>query len=50
LQTLQKFAHLPLDEIIAELAAELHFWRGSTSFDDDVSLLAIEKFSLNIEM
>jgi phosphoserine phosphatase RsbU/P len=50
LQTLQKFVHLPLDEIIAELAAELRFWRGGTNFDDDVSLLAIEKFSLNIEM
>jgi phosphoserine phosphatase RsbU/P len=50
LETLQKFAHLPLDEIIAELAAELRFWRGSGSFDDDVSLLAIEKFSLNMEI
>jgi sigma-B regulation protein RsbU (phosphoserine phosphatase) len=50
LETLQKFAHLPLDEIIAELVAELRFWRGSNSFDDDVSLLAIEKFSLNMEI
>jgi phosphoserine phosphatase RsbU/P len=49
LLTLQKFAHLPLDEIIAELAAELRYWRGSSSFDDDVSLLALEKFSLNME-
>ncbi|TAE26771.1 MAG: response regulator [Candidatus Kapaibacterium sp.] len=43
IETLTNYATLPLDEIIAELAAEIRLWRGSNSYDDDITLFAIEK-------
>lgn len=45
---LQNFSHLPLDEIIAELGAELRLWRGANLYDDDITLFAIEHFK-NVE-
>ncbi len=49
IETLIKYANLPLDEIVAELAAEIRLWRGSTTYDDDITLFAIEKYAQSKE-
>jgi sigma-B regulation protein RsbU (phosphoserine phosphatase) len=45
IHSLQKYSHLQTDELIAELAADLRFWRGESTFNDDITLFCIEKFA-----
>ena len=42
LEYLSKSAHHPLDDVLNGLERELERWHGSSDFDDDVSLLALE--------
>lgn len=42
-QVLEKWKHLPLKELLSRLEQLLIDWKGSRDYEDDVSLLAIER-------
>jgi sigma-B regulation protein RsbU (phosphoserine phosphatase) len=42
---LREHGQKPLNDMIAAIRQALVAWRGSTGFDDDVSILVIERFS-----
>ncbi len=42
---LREHGQKPLNDMIAAIRQALVVWRGSTGFDDDVSILVIERFS-----
>ena len=43
IEYLKENRNLPLDDLLSKLKEILIQWRGGTSFDDDVSMIAIEK-------
>ena len=34
--------HLPINEVLKKIEAEISIWRGSNEFEDDVSMLVLE--------
>jgi sigma-B regulation protein RsbU (phosphoserine phosphatase) len=42
---LRRIRHLPLAEVLRRLKSSLNSWRGGDQFDDDISVLAIERMA-----